>query len=157
MRIESRYNTAHFFKLGGNKAQATEAAQSSQTQSDASHFGESKPVRDILAEIHRILNQKSEPSFEIKQWLINAFQFLKKSALSTSSIERLTKRLQEENTPAAKAIAEAHAKVNKLRMVKPLENKHEVSPCSFFKKPIPSTSARLEKERTLATSYRTRL
>ena len=89
-------------------------------QSAAGEFSNTKKTNDLLAWIHAILDGKNEPSAEIKRMLIQAFELLKKSVLSTDSIERLTKRLKNEDTPAAKAVSEAHSKVNLRSIVKPV-------------------------------------
>ena len=78
-------------------------------------FSTIKTAETLLAWIHAILDRKNEPSAEIKKMLIHAFELLKKSVVSTDSIKVLNKRLQTEETPAAKAVSEAHSKVNQLR------------------------------------------
>ena len=107
-------------------------------QRSAGEFSNTKKTDDLLAWIHSILDRKNEPSAEIKRMLIQAFELLKKSALSTDSIERLTKRLKNEDTPAAKAVSEAHSKVNLRSIVKPVpsifsnKSSSELTPSSLM-------------------------
>lgn len=106
-----------FFKkstLENKLERLRQSEEGGSTTINASGFSESNLVRDLLGWIHSILDCKNEPSLEIKQLLQAAFATLKQSMLSSASIAKLTRRLQTENTPAAKAVAAAHGKINKL-------------------------------------------